>query len=129
MFEAFGAKLRYHVEIKDEIEATPARVLETVSAAGLEDRVMLTSFSPRPARARAADRAADVRSAGCSRARIPSEIDAAAGAGFAMVGVRASELDEALVRQAHARGLEIRAFGVETDADMQRAAAHAAATA
>ena len=51
----------------------------------------------------------------------PERIDEAADAGFAMVGVDAGELTETLVRRAHARGLEIRAYGVETDAEIEHA--------
>jgi len=117
--ETFGARLRYHVELKDELEATPERVIETVAAAGLEHRVMLTSFS-RAQLERA--RRIDPRIPLCwllESAR-PERIDEAAEAGFAMLGVRASELTETLVRHAHTRGLEIRAFGVDTGAEMER---------
>lgn len=119
VLEAFGARLRYHIELKDDLEATPARVVEIVTAAGLEQRVMLTSFHR-----------AQLDRARRSAPRIPlcwlldgahrERIEAAAEAGFAMVGVHASKLTEQLVRHAHSRGLLIRAFGVETDADMQR---------
>ena len=120
VLEAFGAKLRYHVELKDELEATPRRVIEVVTAAGQQGGVMLTSFH-RVQLERA--RLADPRILLCwlLESAQPARIDEAAEAGFAMVGVRASELTEALVRQAHSRGLEIRAFGVETDAEMESA--------
>ena len=120
VFETFGTRLRYHVEIKDELEATPSRVIETAAAAGVEGRVMLTSFFR-----------AQLDRARRSAPRIPlcwllerahaEEIDAAADAGFAMVGVHVDGLTPQLVRHAHSRGLEIRAYGVETDAEMQRA--------
>ena len=122
VFETFGARLRYHVELKDEVEATPARVIEIVSAAGLEKNVMLTSFS-RAQLERA--RKLDPRIPLCwlqERAQ-PARVDEAAEAGFAMLGVQADELTETLVRSAHARGLQIRAFGVDTDAQMERAVA------
>jgi glycerophosphoryl diester phosphodiesterase len=40
-----------------------------------------------------------------------------------MVGVDAAELTRALVQRAHARGLEIRAYGVDTDAEIEAALA------
>lgn len=120
--ETFGARLRYHVELKDEVEATPARVIEIARETGQLERVMLTSFSrAQLERARRID------------PRIPlcwllegahaGQIDQAREAGFAMVGLRIDELSEALVRHAHARGLQIRAFGIESDADIERAVA------
>jgi len=120
LFAAFGSKLHYHVEIKDEHEQTPARVLAAISAAGLESRVTLTSFY-RAQLERARRRAPDLPSCWLLEHALPELLDAAAGAGIAMVGVRTSELSAELVLQAHARGLEIRAFRVETDADMERA--------
>jgi len=113
VFAAFGAKLHYHVEIKDELEQTPARVLAAVTAAGLADHVTLTSFQ-RVQLERA--RRIDPRVPACWLLKqAPREqLDAARAAGFAMVGVRASELDREIVAAAHARGLEIRAFAVES---------------
>jgi glycerophosphoryl diester phosphodiesterase len=122
VLETFGAKLRYHIELKDEVEATPERVIEVVAAAKLEPRVMLTSFS-RAQLARAQRRAPGIPLCWLLESARPELVDEAAAAGFAMVGVRASELTEPLVRQAHARGLEIRAFKVESDAEMARVVA------
>jgi glycerophosphoryl diester phosphodiesterase len=118
VFEAFGAKLRYHVELKDDQEATPARVIELVAASGLESRVMLTSFS-RAQLERARRAAPAIPVCWLLEPAGPERVDEAADAGFAMVGVDAGELTEALVRRAHARGLEIRAYGVETDAEIE----------
>ena len=122
VFEAFGARLRYHVEIKDDLETTPARVIETIAASGLEGRVMLTSFS-RAQLERARRGAPAIPVCWLLKPASPQRIDEAADAGFAMVGVDASELTEPLVRRAQARGLEIRAYGVETDAEIERALA------
>jgi glycerophosphoryl diester phosphodiesterase len=121
-FDAFGERLHYHVEIKDENPATPERILEAVAAAGLASRVTLTSFS-RAQLERAQRRAPAVPACWLLERAAPEAIDAAAQAGFAMLGVRASEITPELVRLAHARGLEIRAFGVgRDDALMERAA-------
>jgi glycerophosphoryl diester phosphodiesterase len=119
VLQAFGEKLRYHIEIKDELEATPARVIETATAMGLAQRVMLTSFH-RAQLDRARQHAPGIPVCWLLDGDYRDRIEAAAAAGFAMVGVRASKLTEPLVRQAHSRGLLIRAFGVKTDADMQR---------
>ena len=121
LFAAFGPKLFYHVEIKDELEETPGVVLAAVAAAGLEGRVMLTSFH-RAQLERARRRAPGVPACWLLKDPQPAQIDEAAAAGFAMVGVRADQLSAELVRAAHARGLEIRAFGVaDSDAEMERA--------
>lgn len=122
VFETFGARLRYHIELKDDLEATPARVIELVAASGLEGRVMLTSFS-RAQLERARRSAPAIPVCWLLKPASPERIDEAAGAGFAMVGVDAGELTEPLVRRAHARGLEIRAYGVETDAEIEHALA------
>ena len=113
VFAAFGAKLHYHVEIKDELEETPARVLAAVAKAGLEQRVTLTSFH-RVQLERARRIAPQVPACWLLKREPRGQLDAARAAGFAMVGVRASELDPEIVRAAHARGLVIRAFAVES---------------
>jgi glycerophosphoryl diester phosphodiesterase len=119
LFEKFGSQLRYHVELKDDLEATPGRVLELVAASGLEGRVMLTSFH-RAQLERAQRAAPKLPLCWLLKGASPERIDEAARAGFAMVGVDAGELTEALVRRAHERGLEIRAYSVETDAEIER---------
>jgi glycerophosphoryl diester phosphodiesterase len=121
VFAAFGAKLYYHVEIKDELEETPAKVLAAVAAARLAERVMLTSFR-RNQLERARRLAPNVPVCWLLRSPLPEQLDAAREAGFAMVGVRASEITRELVQAAHARGLQIRAFGVESsEVAMERA--------
>jgi glycerophosphoryl diester phosphodiesterase len=125
VFAAFGSRLYYHVELKDERAELVPRVLAAVSAAGLERRVMLTSFSREQLeRARAA--APGLPLCWLLEAAAPDTIDAAANAAFAMVGIRARELTALHVRRAHARGLEIRAYGVADDAEMERALASGA---
>ncbi len=121
VFATFGSKLAYHVEIKDELPETPERVLAAVAAAGLEGHVTLTSFH-RVQLERARRRAPNVPACWLLERALPAQLDAAREAGFAMVGVRESELSRELVEAAHARGLEIRAFDVESsDAAMERA--------
>jgi glycerophosphoryl diester phosphodiesterase len=121
LFAAFGPKLFYHVELKDDLEQTPERVLAAVAAAGLERRVMLTSFH-RAQLERARRIAPGVPACWLLRGGSVEQLDAAAQAGFAMVGVREDALSHELVQAAHARGLAIRAFGVaDSDAAMERA--------
>jgi glycerophosphoryl diester phosphodiesterase len=119
LFEKFGPQLRYHIELKDDLEATPARVIERVAAARLEGRVMLTSFH-RAQLERAQAAAPQLPLCWLLKGAGPERIEEAARAGFAMVGVDAEELTEALVRRAHERGLAIRAYSVETDAEIER---------
>jgi glycerophosphoryl diester phosphodiesterase len=119
LFEKFGPQLRYHIELKDDLEATPARVIERIAAARLEGRVMLTSFH-RAQLERAQSAAPQLPLCWLLKGAGPDRIEEAARAGFAMVGVDAEELTEELVRRAHERGLAIRAYSVETDAEIER---------
>ena len=119
LFEKFGSQLRYHVELKDDLEATPGRVIQLVAASGLEERVMLTSFH-RIQLERAQRASPRIPLCWLLKGASPERIDEAARSGFAMVGVDAAELTEPLVRRAHERGLAIRGYSVETDAEIER---------
>jgi glycerophosphoryl diester phosphodiesterase len=119
LFERFGSQLRYHIELKDDLDATPGRVIGLVKAAGLEGFVTLTSFH-RVQLDRAQRAAPQIPLCWLLKGAGPERIDEAARSGFAMVGVDAAELTEALVRRAHERGLAIRAYSVETDAEIER---------
>lgn len=134
LFETFGARLYYHVEIKGDDPRAPMRVLEQIDAFGLRARVTVTSFSRRQLEA-FRRLAPDVpicwilersRSLEGARERLERQRDAigrAAEAGFEQVALPAAELGSEIVAQAHARGLGIRAWGIHSALDEERAIA------
>lgn len=123
VFDAFGARLFYHLEIKGDDPRLPGRLLERVAAAGLDGRVIVTSFSfEQVERVRALDAAVPVcwllerqrdRSGDALLALQRAQLDRAAQAGVDQVGVPADELGAGAVRAARERGLGIRAWGLE----------------
>ena len=138
VFERFGDRFHYHIELKsDDVELT-ARALDQIRAHGLESRVRFTSF--RFEQAERARRLAPeiptgllVRDAARLRREAPApdgvttlslqqaEIDRARMAGIDQVGFPAEDLTPELIRYAQGRGLEIRAWRIRSDADMHRA--------
>ena len=135
----FGASLRYHVELKGAQPELADRVVEESRAFG-GVRVMLTSFAfDRLLRVRELDSAVplcwllrDPVSATASlsvreRDRLfhdqRERIERAAAAGFEMIGLRASLSSREVVLYARSLGLAVRAWGVDTDADIEHALA------
>jgi len=136
---SFGPRFHYHVEIKGPEPSLPQRLLELVTAHGLRGQVTITSFSkPQLERVRALDPAIrvgwllDRESTPSTAPEQPdrssfelrrAQLDEARDAGFAEVAIRAEELDTDMVDYARELGLEIRAWGVKSDADMEHAIA------
>ena len=139
LFQRHGRDLYYHVEIKAGDEAIPRLVLDLTREHGLRDRVTVTSFRfEQLERLRALDpdlpigllirrhspleagRGTAGRRGGLL-ARQKDRVDAAASAGFQQVAVAVPDLTPEIVAFARARGLEIRAYGVKGDRDMDRA--------
>lgn len=138
LFETFGDQFYYHVELKAEDADLVRLCLEQIQAHGLEERVRFTSFLYEQvalARSIAPGIPADLLVRDPLRLRrearvgrwapaLPLQMDAvdrATAAGFAQVGFAAEELSRELVTYAIERGLQIRAFGIRSDADMRRA--------
>lgn len=135
-----AARVHYHIEIKEFDDWLPLRILQCVDAHGLREHVTITSFSMRPLlKMRALDEALPIclllrdahdalRSAefrphleGASAAAIHDYwIDAAAEAGFAQVGVRAGDVEVRTIARAADQGLEVRGWGVRSEADLIR---------
>ena len=131
LFERFGARLKYHVEIKSPAETVPQLLLERIAAFGLGEQVIITSFRDDQLRRM---RALDERIAICrlleKRAGRPEayllsrgDIDDAVRERFDMVGLHIGDLDRELVGYAHERGLEIRAWGIGGPEDVERVVA------
>jgi len=127
VFRGQGAGPFYHLELKSNERELGPRVLERVDAHGLRDRVMLTSFHLRRLEEMRAleptlplgwlvGRGSSRRS---PRRSAEGAIERAAEARFDLVAFAAEELTSGLVRAAHARGLEIRAWGVRSKADIR----------
>jgi len=139
LFEQNGRGLYYHVEIKAGDEAIPRFLVDTVKRHGLHDRVTATSFRfEQLERLRALDAglpigllirrgsalevapgAPDLQSGRLERQK--GWVDAAQQAGFQQVAVAVPDLTPEVIRYARMRGLEIRAYGVKSDQDMDRA--------
>lgn len=130
-FARFGARPFYHLELKSREPALVAEVVARVAEHELVERVLLASFQadqlararafePRLPRAWILERAEPGEGAARTHARHAREIERAAAAGHLQVAVAASELSAALVRKAHARGLEIRAWKVRSPDDWRR---------
>ncbi len=128
LFERFGARLHYHVEIKSSEEALPRLLLERIAAFGLGERVIVTSFrNDSLRRVRALDARVPIcrlleKRVGRPEAHLLSrgDIDDAVRERFDRVGVHVGDLDHELVRYAHDRGLEIRAWGIGGPEDVER---------
>jgi glycerophosphoryl diester phosphodiesterase len=138
LFDTFGDRLRYHVELKSADEALARLALEQIVAHQLEHRVQFTSFSFEQAeRARSAaphiPTGLLVRDAKRLRrdANAPEHapvlplqirsVDRAVAAGFDLVGFPVEDLSRDIVAYAVDQGLEIRAWRILSDADMWRA--------
>ena len=143
LFGRFGRDLYYHVEIKAREPEIPPRVVAEVADFGLQDRVILTSFFfEQLVRAREVAAAIPLALLVVPEAELPglampdgkpSEgtllelqklwIDSAHAARFQMVGIISADLSPQVVAYAHGKGLEIRAWGIRNDEDMERAIA------
>lgn len=128
LFAEMGDSLVYHVELKDEEPELPARTLQVIDRFGLRGRVIATSFSFEQL-ARVRELAPElrtcllIRSGDRRQGSVDHWIERAADAGFTQVGVAAAELERELVAAARARGLWIRAYGIRSLDDMDRAIA------
>jgi glycerophosphoryl diester phosphodiesterase len=124
VFQRFGGRLVYHLEIKSEAPQVPGLLLEALGSFGLSERAVITSFHLAQLRA---VRELDAEVPLCLLVRrgggpggLLAAFERADAEGFQMVGVAASDLTREMVRAAHGRGLEIRAWGVRDDADIER---------
>ncbi len=139
VFERLGGRVRYHVEMKGFDDLLPLRLLQTIDAFGLRERVTVTSFSLRPLLqmqslapelplclllrdAHDALRSAEFRPQleGRSAEEVHDYwIDVAADSGFAQVGVRAADTQPRTVARAADRGVDVRGWGVGDEADLR----------
>ena len=134
-----GSRVHYHIEIKGWEDWLPLRLFQTIDRFGLLDRVTITSFSMRPlAQMRGlsgdipicfllrdafdAVRTAEFRPEleGADAADVQDYwIDAAAARGFQQVGIRAADVSPRTLARAVGHGLEIRGWGIRTEADLE----------
>jgi glycerophosphoryl diester phosphodiesterase len=129
VFEAFGDQLFYHIELKVEDSELPRRTLESVDRSDLRRRVLLTSFHLEQlerVRSAAPDLPTCLLIGRAERLLEPVEawIDRAAAAGIDEVGVHIGDLSAEHVGRARRLGLLIRAWGVASLEDMERAIQH-----
>lgn len=128
LFETFGRRLYYHLEIKGANPELPERILAEARSAGVLARVALSSFSDAPLRrARRIDAALPLswllrraRNA-ASPVRVQrARVEAAAAAGFDAISLPADEITPRLVAFAASLGLAVRAWRVRGREDMLR---------
>jgi glycerophosphoryl diester phosphodiesterase len=138
LFERFGDRFHYHVELKSGDVELARLTFELIVAHRLEQSVRFTSFrfeqverarsiAPQiPAGLLARD-AVGLRKEANAADDAPilplqkDAVDRAVGAGFDQIGFPAEDLSAELVSYAVERGLEIRAWRIRDDADMHRA--------
>ncbi|MFK7899051.1 MAG: glycerophosphodiester phosphodiesterase [Myxococcota bacterium] len=140
VFRRFGSQVHYHIEIKGWDDLLPLRLLQAIDDFSLGERVTVTSFSMRPLvqmrqlqdripicfllrDASDAVRTAEFRPE--LEGRDVSEvqdywIDTAARAGFQQVGIRAADVLPRTLARATDRGLDVRGWGVGSDADLEK---------
>lgn len=137
LFEAHGRDFHYHVELKGAQPTLPEATLAMIDDYGLMDHVTITSFNfDHLKRVREINpevriclllRDGNATVTRMSEAKSESvlelqreRIDHAARAGFTQVGVRAAAMTPDVIEYARSQhGLEVRAWGVGSSADME----------
>jgi len=130
----FGPRFHYHVEMKSQEPELPAALIDLLrrDAVDLLPQVTLTSFhlallqrahalDPRVARAWLVLTPPEASDDDARHAARRELVERAAREGFGSIAFPARELDAELVGQAHARGLEIRAWKTTTEALLDHA--------
>ena len=124
--EEFGDRFHHNVELKGETPELPRAVVEALDACGKRARCTFISFHLRQLerlRALAQDATAGWLFARAGE-RPPSPevvVRECRRLGLQQCNPRFSALTEELVRTAHDAGLEVRAFGIRTAAELRRA--------
>lgn len=127
----FGETFVHHVELKGDEEDLADLTLAALSAHGVRGRTILTSFHfPHLERARLLDPTIPLGYL-CGRpgddlGTMEAHLRRCVEAGFRQVCPHARTCSRALTEAAHAAGLELRAWGVETRADADHVAASGA---
>lgn len=120
VLDRFEARTRYLVEIKQAPVACEGQLVAMLAARGLREHVVVQSFDhlllARLARRDAGLALAALFEAGADVAGALDGVSRVAGA----IGPCWSSVDPALVGAAHARGLAVRAWTVNAEAEMER---------
>ena len=113
LFAQFQDRFIYHVEIKEPLPGLAGKLLATIEAHGLENRVIITSKNL-DALVDAQTSAPQIRTGWLVARGDFSEnaIDRAAGAGIYQICPTAGDTDKAMVDAAHAELTEVRAWAV-----------------
>ena len=120
----FGSAFLHHIELKGDDEDLPGLALAAVRARGLRERVVLTSFHfAHLTRARRLDPTIPLGYL-CGRPGdapevVQAHLRACVEAGLQQLCLHARLCAREVADAAHAAGLELRAWGVETRADMR----------
>ncbi|MBT4099536.1 MAG: hypothetical protein HOM68_13520 [Gemmatimonadetes bacterium] len=125
LFAEFGARLTYHVELKDPEYGVAEAVAESVGAAGLATQTFVTGFERSNDLLRARSALPGLRTTPLiPTSRDPGEaIATCADEGHDGVSIHIDAATTELVEIAHGAGLEIRCWGVRTRESMASGAA------
>jgi glycerophosphoryl diester phosphodiesterase len=118
----YGRTTHWLVELKDPHPAWEGRVVAMLREHGVVERAVVQSFDAGALR-RLRREAPDLACAPLTRCRPPARRIAAASRYAAGIGVWHGSLDAAVVAAAHARGLAVRAWTVNTPAAIDRVVA------
>lgn len=121
VLQRYGDRARLLLELKAPF-APAGATADLVRAAGLQDRCVVQSFDHQ-ALAAVSRRAPALAVATLHDGRPPAaELDRLARGGVEGVGILHRLVDHRLVREAHARGLRVRAYTANAPADLRRLA-------
>ncbi len=137
VFKRFGRELFYHIELKSPDVALPMKTLDLIKAAGLRERVRITSFQfEQLQRTRGLNDDVPICLLVHDKKRLRKDarkgdvtllsqqkrwINRARKEKFDQVGFPAEEITQELVAYASRRGLLLRAYRVSGDEDMEHA--------
>ena len=137
LFDHFGGRLYYHIELKSSEEDLAALTLGVVEKAGLREHVRITSFNysqllqvtkldadiPTCLLIRGPERLAESAEDGKTDALTLQMrwVERAKRAGFGQVGIHSRHLSLEIVHYTRRLGLLLRSFGIKGNEDMIRA--------
>jgi glycerophosphoryl diester phosphodiesterase len=126
LFEAFGKRLTYHVELKKPMPGLVEAVIQAVTKRDLVGKVFICAIENEAGLKQALRLAPDIRIAWAPEAGLrddgPAAVRRCAANGFAMITLNGRSQSRELVELAHALGIEARSSGIGSREQMIAAA-------